>query len=1066
MKIKDLVPGIKILSNRENLEQITGMIEDHYRMQLGGGISKVQVDDWGISVYSQVSVDSMWNHLAVLPGSENFLLPNLAKIENFAIKNRRFPSVYITAELSTADQLAAVLNQANYEALKIESWMVFRDKGALTEPEHGSLEIKQVETEFELEDFVDIFNDSYAPGQVYMGDVLKSQFYSQAFSNVRHFIGYAGKTPVCIATAILGREGNVCIYNVGTIVAHRRKGYGAVITSYLINEFIQAGHKTLFLQADYRSGAERIYKRLGFEELFHRIGFIQSSCAIPAHEAESFWRSCLSNIKAPTKLPTEDVSTVHLSPSEDVRAVEYREMPAAVAASAEDFISKYGLTLDILLTGLCALLFSRYCNEETALLGLEYSKKKRDKYIFPMPITIDPFTDLELWFGSIAELKNRIEEYGVVPLPEIQDWSPIPDEYRLFDIVLEFTSGTRCAPLKEKRIYPLVCRFLLPKKAFEINYDRRFFSQDTVQRLTGQLLHLLEEIPQKTGLPPASLEIVTEREKREILFDFNDTYTEYPTDKFIHECFEEQAAKIPDQAAILGPTFWGLKQDGKASFPQSRRPGYLTYGELDRQAATLAKILINKGIKPGNIVGIMIQPSIEMIIGIFAVLKAGAAYLPISPEYPRARKKYILEDSGAAVLLTARTLFEEDGRFSGLDKETIFLDELSGPREEKEDSGVGAQDSVLADHDSSDLCYVIYTSGSTGKPKGVLVEHGAVVNLIFFLFADYPTTASDCYLFVTSYIFDVSVVELFCWFFGGSKLIIMGRDERKEPQNIIDKIESAKITHIDFAPSMFNAVLEELANYDAGKLSSLEYIFLAGEAVLPGLVNKYKKSGCTANLENLYGPTEAAVYASGYSLRDWNGQGSIPIGKPLYNVKLYILDEEGNVQPKGVPGELMISGAGVARGYLNNPELTAEKFINIASGGQLFKKSWTKTFDKGHGVISTHQPSNSLTHKLLYKTGDLASWLPDGNIEFLGRLDHQVKLRGQRIELGEIENYLLSHEMIREAVVIAGDNEAGEKYLCAYITVKDKAQRIESTDLREFLSQDLPGYMIPSFFVQ
>ncbi|MCK5056839.1 MAG: hypothetical protein KAT34_09305, partial [Candidatus Aminicenantes bacterium] len=208
MKIKDLVPGIKILSDRDKTEQICGMIEDHYRMQSGGFISKVQVDDWGISVYSQVSVDSMWNHLAVLPGSESFSLPNLAKIENFAIKHMRFPSVYITAESPTADQLAAVLNQANYEALKIESWMVFRDKGAL--PEHGFLEIKQVETEFELKDFVDIFNNSYSTGQVYMGDVLKSKFYSQVFPNVRHFIGYLGKTPLCIATAIVGREGNVC----------------------------------------------------------------------------------------------------------------------------------------------------------------------------------------------------------------------------------------------------------------------------------------------------------------------------------------------------------------------------------------------------------------------------------------------------------------------------------------------------------------------------------------------------------------------------------------------------------------------------------------------------------------------------------------------------------------------------------------------------------------------------------------------------------------------------------------------------------------------------------------
>jgi len=391
VKIKDIVPGIKIVSDREKTEQIRGMIEDHYRMQLGSFISKVRADDWGISVYSQVSVDSMWNHLALLPGTESFLLPNLAKVENLALEYRRFPGVYITAESPAAEEPAALLSRAKYDALKVESWMVFRGRQAPFFPQAPAITVKQVETGFDLEDFVDIFNDSYSTGQVYMGDALKSQFYSKAFPDVRHFIGYAGKIPVCIATAIRGREGNVCIYNVGTAVAHRRKGYGAVITSYLINEFIQAGHKTLFLQADYRSGAERIYKRLGFEELFHRIGFTRSDCIIPAHESESFWRSCLGNIKAPTKLPAEDVSLVQSSSTEDVRAVEYREIPAAAAAGAEDFISKYGLTLDILLTGLCALLFSRYCNEETALLGLEYSKKKEGQIYCPHAHNHRPF---------------------------------------------------------------------------------------------------------------------------------------------------------------------------------------------------------------------------------------------------------------------------------------------------------------------------------------------------------------------------------------------------------------------------------------------------------------------------------------------------------------------------------------------------------------------------------------------------------------------------------------------------------------------------------------------------
>ncbi|MCK5057354.1 MAG: amino acid adenylation domain-containing protein, partial [Candidatus Aminicenantes bacterium] len=353
-----------------------------------------------------------------------------------------------------------------------------------------------------------------------------------------------------------------------------------------------------------------------------------------------------------------------------------------------------------------------------------------------------------------------------------------------------------------------------------------------------------------------------------------------------------------------------------------------------------------------------------------------------------------------------------------------------------------------------DHAYVIYTSGSTGKPKGVVVEHRSVVNIITALQLAYPLRESDTYLLKTSYVFDVSVAELFGWFPGGGRLAILEKGGEKEPEKIITAIENFCVTHINFVPSMFNVFVDALSVRNIKKLSNLKYIFVAGEELLPGLVEKFRKYNTGITLENIYGPTEGTVYTGSYSLSNYEGSGSVPIGKPMPNVRLYILDRDENLQPIGVPGELCIVGDGVAAGYLNNPELTAEKFINSGVGER-------------RAVPGTHHSSFIAHHSdLLYKTGDLARWLADGNIEYLGRMDYQVKIRGFRIELGEIENRLLSHEKIKEAVVVIRGENSGDKYLGAYIVVKSAEPVAVPSGLRQYLSRTLPDYMIPSYFVQ
>ncbi len=335
-----------------------------------------------------------------------------------------------------------------------------------------------------------------------------------------------------------------------------------------------------------------------------------------------------------------------------------------------------------------------------------------------------------------------------------------------------------------------------------------------------------------------------------------------------------------------------------------------------------------------------------------------------------------------------------------------------------------------------DLAYVIYTSGSTGKPKGVMIEHGSAVNILIGLQEDYPLLEEDTYLLKTTYTFDVSVAELFGWFYAGGRLAILEPGEEKNPQKVLEAIEQYHVTHINFVPSMLNLFLDICAKEKTHTLDKLRYIFACGEALPKEVVNKFNKISSKVKLENIYGPTESTIYATRYSLSDSAYPDIVPIGQPLQNIQAYILDKNNNLQPIGVPGELCLGGKGIARGYINRPELTSSKFI----------------------------PNPFRAGEKIYKTGDLVKWLPDGNIEYLGRMDHQVKIRGFRIELGEIESQLYKLEYIKEAVVVAReDAKSGTKYLCAYI-VADRDLIVH--EIRENLKTTLPEYMVPSYFIQ
>ena len=547
---------------------------------------------------------------------------------------------------------------------------------------------------------------------------------------------------------------------------------------------------------------------------------------------------------------------------------------------------------------------------------------------------------------------------------------------------------------------------------FSLEYAAVLFRTQTIERMGEHFIRLLEEVASNPEKKLCELDMLTKAEKEQILVGFNDTQQEYPRNKTLHHIFEEQVAKTPDRIAAV----FGNEE--------------LTYAQLNAKANMLSRLLMKKGVKGDSIVGMMTERSLEMIIGIMGILKAGGAYLPISPSYPKDRIEYMLSDSGAGILLTQESIkdmVDFKGEIVCIDNKDIYTGDWSNPNS-----------SSSPDY----LAYVIYTSGSTGKPKGAMIEHFSIVNRLHWMNKKYPLGLEDVILQKTPYTFDVSVWELLWWSFAGSKVCFLPPGEEKDPTAIAAAIEKYKITTIHFVPSMLNIFMDYIENWEGQRdLSSLRRVFASGEALAVNQVERFNKLLAPNNtvLINLYGPTEAAVDVTYFDCPSSGSLDIVPIGKPIDNIKMYVLDKHLNLQPVGIPGELYISGDGVGRGYLNRPDLTREKFIQ--------------------------DPFTCINSKVqrMYKTGDLARWMLDGNIEYLGRTDFQVKIRGFRIEPGEIEAKLIKHDAVKEALVIAVKNNEGEFNLCAYLVCYGK---IDVPVLRRFLLEDLPEYMVPAYFVQ
>jgi amino acid adenylation domain-containing protein len=752
--------------------------------------------------------------------------------------------------------------------------------------------------------------------------------------------------------------------------------------------------------------------------------------------AEAFWRRALAGLKAPTPLPGErrPGDAAGAGPR---RGEERRDLSAAATAALQAFTRGNRLTLGTVLEGAWALLLSRQTGEDDVVFGLTVSGRPASlagaesmigPFINTLPLRVQ-VEDRAPVLGWLADLQRRQAEarqYDHTPLSEIQGWSELPRGSALFETILVIENypldGGRNGKGEialhdvrsaERTNYPLVVVAVPGRRlTLQIKHDRGRVLSHEARRLVERLAFLLEELTDCAELHLGDLAPLAPAERHELLREWNESPVDYALDRCLHEIVEAQAARSPEAVAVV--------------FEEER----ITYRELNRRANRLARRLRSLGVAPEVRVALCLERSSELPVAILAVLKAGGAYVPLDPHYPRERQELMVRDAAPAVLVTRRELA---GEIVGAAGQVLYLEDL-----EVGESAAGDDENPRSGAIPENLAYVIYTSGSTGRPKGVTIPHRAINNRLLWMQSAFPLEPRDRVLQKTPFSFDASIWELFVPLMFGARLVMARPGGHQDSGYMVAAIERHGITVLQLVPSMLGAFLEEPG---LAGCASLRRMFCGGEALSRELQDRLL-ARLSIELQNLYGPTETAIDASchpcGRDGRD-GGEAVLPIGRPLANMRIYLLDRRGGPVPQGVPGELHIGGAGLTRGYLNRPDLTAERLVPDLFTG--------------------------LAGERLYRTGDLARHREDGVIEFLGRIDHQVKVRGFRIEPGEIEAVLTQHPEVRDAVVVVREDHPGDPRLVAYF-VPQQGRDPGVGALREFLARKLPEHMVPGSFVR
>ncbi|MEQ5837805.1 amino acid adenylation domain-containing protein, partial [Marinobacter sp. NFXS9] len=775
-----------------------------------------------------------------------------------------------------------------------------------------------------------------------------------------------------------------------------------------------------------------------------------------------YWREQLEDAPALLTLPLD-----HPRPGQQdyVGGSIELELGPELTGQLKRVAQAHGLTLHMLLLSAWSLLLSRLSGQETVVIGTPVANRPRAEleeligfFVNTLAIRIDVSSgEGEL---TVAQFFDRVKAQALgayahqdAPFEQVVEElqpgrslnhsplfqvmfafqnTPKESELELSGMTLSGFEGVNAAEQGQAQFdLSLTLGESLREGGAvlvgELNYAYVLFNHSTIERWIVYLKTLLTNIAETSTMldeqPLHSLSMLPKAEREQLLYGFNDTTVSYPQDRCIHELFEAQAERRPDAIALV----FGEQQ--------------LTYRQLNEKANQLAHRLVAEGVKPDSLVGLCVERSLEMVIGLLGILKAGGAYVPIDPVYPAERIEYMLSDSGVSWLLTQQALkgclpTDDRQRVLYLDEEGTYAEQ---PTVNPEPETLGLR--------ASHLAYVIYTSGSTGQPKGVMIEHEGAVNHCLAMVETLDLNEEDTIAQTAGISFDISVWQSITALLIGGKVLVVSVEKTQDASKLFSVIHDEGVTVLQIVPAILRAFAQIKGN--TLTLNQLRWLSITGEAFPKDLGEWWLKNYPKIPMLNAYGPAECSDDVTLYTVRSLSEiqGGQVPIGSPISNTQVYVLSNTQALLSYNVVGELHVGGVGLARGYLNRPELTAERFI----------------------ANPFHDPSNPSSSERLYRTGDLARWLPDGNLEFLGRNDHQVKIRGCRIELGEVEAQLQRLEQVKEAVVVAHTVEAtGDKQLVGYITPAVPPAEGEELDLfpiRRELKATLPEYMVPSALI-
>ncbi|MDB6053785.1 MAG: amino acid adenylation enzyme/thioester reductase family protein [Verrucomicrobiales bacterium] len=701
----------------------------------------------------------------------------------------------------------------------------------------------------------------------------------------------------------------------------------------------------------------------------------------------------------------------------------YFSFPASLQSALKELSRQNGVTLYMTLLGAFSVLLRRYSGQQEILIGTPISTRNRKEYENLIGFFINTIVFRTDFVGdpNFNEVLQRIRKqageafaHAEMPLYRLVERLKVPRHTGnpLFQVVFQYLATPTVGPQLEGcqvEMLPMetgTAKFDLTLNVVDearglsgnLEFNTDLFDGSTIERLLANFQTLLEGLVNNPEMPVSKTPCLSRKEMA-LVNSWNNTSTAYPRNSSIHQLFEEIVSRDPHAIAV---EFEGMEW---------------SYRDLNARSNQLARALRKQGVVADTLVGLCVPRSVEMIVSILGILKAGGAYTPLDPSYPEERLTYLISETGMQVLVTTAQLGEK--LFSNASLQTVIMDKNEALILE-DDANLGVE--VSPDN----LAYVLYTSGSTGKPKGVAIPQRGVIRLVketrFMSFG-----VDDIFLQFAPISFDASTLEIWGSLLNGAKLVIFP-PEFNSLQQLGEIIQSKRVSILWLTAGLFHQMVEE----QISSLKDVRQLLAGGDVLSVPHVLKVLKELPGTQLINGYGPTENTTFTCCYSVPpNWRGERSVPIGQPISNTQVFILDGHMQEMPIGVPGQLYIAGDGLAREYLRAPELTREKFVPNPFPG---------------------------TSSRLYKTGDTVRWLPDGNAEFVGRMDFQVKIRGFRVELGEIESALAQHPAVKEAIVLARADNSGTKQLVAFVVLKAE---VETTQLRQFLQKTLPGHMVP-----